>query len=87
MGFKMLVQIAHLAEARATIFIGAFVWLLLSMDSQMCEEFTHTLNNSMTLSFSILITVVALEQSILHFQIVVFLDVIEGELITVGNMI
>ena len=87
MGFKMLVQIAHLAERRAAIFICAFVWLLLCMDSQMCKELAHTLNNSVTFSYSIFIGVVALKQSILHFQVVVFLDVIEGELITVGNMI
>ena len=86
--FKMFVQVAHLTESRVTVLISAFVRLLFGMDPKMSEKLTHALYHSMAFSFSCFrICVFALKQPVLLLKIIIFLNVVEDVIITIGNMI
>ena len=53
----------------------------------MCEEFTHTLNYPEAFSLSIFRRVIALKQSVLLLEIIIFLHVVERVLVAIWNMI
>jgi len=53
----------------------------------MSEKLTHTLNNLEAFSLPSIRTMVALKQSILLLQVIIFFDVIEGIFVAAGNMV
>ena len=88
MGFQVFVQVAHLTERWVAVLISAFVRLLFSMDPKMSEKLTHALYNSMTFSFSCFrISMIALKQPVLLFEIVILLNVVEYVIGAIGYMI
>ena len=58
------------------------------MDPKMSEKLTHALYNSMTFSFSCFrISMIALKQPVLLFEIVILLNVVEYVIGAIGYMI